>query len=650
MITTMKKYILLLAASLGLASCDFLDREPLDFGSEDSYYRTVDDIRIAVNEFYEILPTNNSLWGGLYSQDVQSDNQCSAGLQNLFYPGDKKTVKMGSSCQWNFSNLRGINFFINKTESNLNAIIGNKDYVNHYLGEGYFFRAYDYFRLLRNYGDAPLLTQVLNDDKNELSAASVRYPRNEVARFILADLDKAATLLMEKAPESGRVTRDAALALKSRVALYEATWEKYHAGTCFVPGNNKWPGRDTWPDFKFKAGSAEAEIQWFLDQAIEASKLVADNHPLDSDYGAMFNSDGTFPEGGEVILARYYMNGVLSHSCSAFLRAGGGCGLTRAAVNSFLMTNGLPIYADASGYQGDEISYYEMQNRDARLTASVRPGGRLINTTLVDGKYVNDTIYYWKPYIYNSGNEKSTTGYELKKWLSDEPAQRIQYACTTAVPLLRSAEARLNYIEAYYERFQSLDGTCQQYWTELRLRAGVDADYNKTIAYTDLEQENDLAVWSRSKEIDKTLYNIRRERRCELIAEGMRLDDLKRWRALDMMNGNGNVGENKGLYTGYQPEGFNLWTEMYKMYSSKEIDESVVTQSSISKYLHPLQISSTSAAYEGYNFPKQHYLEPIPISEFLLTVDDATGVSTIYQNPGWPSKTDGTADYNYDCD
>ena len=178
----------------------------------------------------------------------------------------------------------------------------------------------------------------------------------------------------------------------------------------------------------------------------------------------------------------------------------------------------------------------------------------------------------------------------------------------------------------------------------------MSTDYAKTIAATDLTKENDLAVWSRSQEVDATLYNIRRERRCELIAEGLRLDDLKRWRALDMMNGRGNVGENKDLYTGYQPEGFNLWTEMYKMYSSKEIDETVVSQSNISKYLHPLQVSSTSAAYEGYDFPKQHYLEPIPISEFLLTVDGATGASSIYQNPGWPQKTDGTADYGYDCD
>ena len=68
------------------------------------------------------------------------------------------------------------------------------------------------------------------------------------------------------------------------------------------------------------------------------------------------------------------------------------------------------------------------------------------------------------------------------------------------------------------------------------------------------------------------------------------------------------------------------------------------------------EISSTSAAYQGYTFPKQHYLEPIPISEFLLTVSSdgvtptSAGMSMLYQNPGWPVDADGPAVYSYDCD
>ena len=641
-ITTMKnlKTILLAVSAAVMVSCnDFLEREPLDFGNEETYFKTADDLKMFANDLYSALPTNKTLWGGLYTEDVTSDNQCASYAQQLFYKGDKKTVQVASS-EWNFSRLRTINYFINKIAANeANGTLDASDAsVRHYLGEAHFFRAYDYFRLLRNFGDVPIFTEMLPDDQSELTAHSKRSPRNEVARFIISDLDEAASLLMAEAPESGRICRDAALQLKARVALYEATWERYHAGTCFVPGTSKWPGAKTWPDFQFKAGSAEAEIDYFLDQAIEASKLVADARQLDADYESMFNSTTAFGNGDEVILARYYQKGVLSHSCSAFLKNGGGCNVTRALVNSYLMKNGLPIYDDNSGYQGDRVSYYEFQNRDPRLTGSVRAAGSLIETRQDDnGRYVNDTIYYYRPMIYQSGQEKATTGYELKKWCSDDEAQRIQYDCTTAVPILRAAESYLDYIEAYYERYHQLNTTCREYWQALRRRAGMDEDFQKTIDATDLSKENDLGVYSHGAMVDKTLYNIRRERRCEFIAEGMRLDDLKRWRSLDNM-------------VNYQPEGFNMWDEMYKMYDANQRDESLVSQSSVSKYLRPLQISSTSVAYGGYTFPKQHYLEPIPISEFLITGGGVASESTLYQNPGWPSNADGTADYNYDCD
>lgn len=634
------KTILLTVSAAFLVSCnDFLEREPLDFGNEDTYFKTADDLKMFANDLYSALPTNKTLWGGLYTEDVTSDNQCASYAQQLFYKGDKKTVQVASS-EWNFSRLRTINYFINKIAANeSNGTLDASDAsVRHYLGEAHFFRAYDYFRLLRNFGDVPIFTEMLPDDQSVLTARSKRSPRNEVARFIIGELDEAASLLMAEAPESGRICRDAALQLKARVALYEATWERYHAGTCFVPGTSRWPGAKTWPDFHFKAGSAEAEIDYFLDQAIEASKLVADARQLDTDYESMFNSTTAFGSGDEVILARYYQKGVLSHSCSAFLKNGGGCNVTRALVNSYLMKNGLPIYDANSGYQGDRVSYYEFQNRDPRLTGSVRAAGSLIETRQDgSGHYVNDTLYYYRPMIYQSGQEKATTGYELKKWCSDDEAQRVQYDCTTAVPILRAAESYLDYIEAYYERFHQLNATCKEYWQALRRRAGMDEDFQKTIDATDLSLENDLGVYSHGAMVDKTLYNIRRERRCEFIAEGMRLDDLKRWRSLDNM-------------VNYQPEGFNMWDEMYKMYDASQRDESLVSQSSVSKYLRPLQISSTSVAYGGYTFPKQHYLEPIPISEFLITGGGVAAESPLYQNPGWPSNADGTADYSYDCD
>lgn len=637
----MKKFKYIFGAFLlagSVASCNFLDREPMDFGDENAYYKTVDDLELAVNDFYQILPKMEYLWGGPYEDDNTSDNQCGNWPNNMFYPGDKKTVQQANS-EWKFVNLRGINFFINKTKEQMDAgaITGTKEFIDHYWGEGYFFRAYEHFRLLRNYGDAPILEVMLPDDEATLAQASKRHPRNEVARFIIEDLKRAEELMMENAPAEGRLSKDAARLLRARVALYEATWEKYHANTAFVPGNPKWVGASMYPDFQFKAGDAQKEIEYFLDQAIEAADLVASHRALDDDYIAMFNRLTPFSSNDEVILARYYQMGILSHSASNYLgRTGGGTGFTRALVNTFLMKNGLPIYADGSNYGGDTYMLDEMKDRDERLVNSVKIAGSDIETVQgPDGTLVNDTIYYYRPQLTLSGNEASPTGYELKKWVSNEPGQQEQGQGTSATPILRAAEAYLIYLEAYYERHGNLGGNCDRYWTELRRRAGVDTDYNKTIAATDLSKENDLAVYSKGIEVDKTLYNIRRERRCELMGEGMRLDDLKRWRALDNMKD-------------YQVEGMNLWDEMYKMYDNGALN-GVVSPSGVSNYIRPLQKTSTSVAYNGYNFPKPHYLEPIPISEFLLTVD-GSGNSTLYQNPGWPTKSDGIADYSYDCD
>jgi hypothetical protein len=646
----MKKIFILaaVASSMALASCsDFLERKPLDFGDEETYYNSASDLKIAANDFYDLLPTNKELWGGLYTQDINSDNQIGANPDNQshLYRGNKRTLSIDdSNCTWNFKKLRGINFFINKIEGRESEISGATSEVSHYLGEGYFFRAYFYFTRLVDFGDLPIITEMLPDDAETLTAASERSPRNEVARFILEDLDKAVNLLQATAPESGRITKYAALALKSRVALFEATWERYHANTCFVPGNNKWVGKDYHPDFQFKAGSAEAEVNFFLDQAIDASQQVAQAFSLDKDYFGMFNNIETFADDDEVLLARYYKAGVITHSCSAFLKSGGGCGVTRAAVQTFLMANGLPWYANNSGFTTDATSYEELQNRDPRLTGSVRAAGRFINVVQnpTTGRNEADTIYYYKPALTASGNSKATTGYELSKWLAEDDGntkdgQRVQYYCTTAVPILRAGECYLNYIEAYYERHHNLGGNCDTYWRALRRRAGVDEDYNKTIANTDLSQENDLAVWSKGVEVSPTLYNIRRERRCELIAEGLRLNDLKRWRSLDMM-------------VDYQPEGINLWGgSISSMYSSSDLSSDVVSQAGVSDYIRPLQIKASSLVYDGYNFPKQHYLEPIPLSEFLLTIG-SDGKSVLYQNPGWPTNTDGTADYTFDCD
>lgn len=626
----------LLVVGIAFSSCNnFLDCSPEDFGDETSYFRNPNDLKMSVNTFYSILPRMKENNTGVYSEDNLSDNQMGTGPNAMFYPGDKRTVQQGSS-EWKFENLRGINFFINKAEEKKaeGSLTGSIDLINHYIGEGYFFRAYDYFRLLTNYGDVPILTKMVPDNPSLIADLTKRKPRNEVARFILSDLDKAIEMMLSNAPESGRVTKDAALVFKARVALYEATWEKYHAGTCFVPGNEKWVGNGYTENFSFPAGSAEAEINFFLDEAIQAAEQVASTRSLDNNYIAMFNSLKEFPNTSEVILARYYKSSVITHSCSNYLgRTGAGTGITRALANSYLTKNGLPIYANNNDqYKGDLMPFYEMINRDERFSSSIKGGGLIYKD-----EEQTDTLAYFLPQVTQTGAESATTGYQINKWVSYEEGQDVYTQGTSATPIFRAAEAYITYIEAYYERYGRLDDKCDTYWRALRRRAGVEENYQVTIDNTDLALENDLATKWKGAFIDPTLYNIRRERRCEFIAEGLRFNDLRRWRALDNM-------------VNYQIEGINLWEWMHTLYKKGSLAEGIVSQAGVSNYLRPLQRVATSSAYFGYNFPKPHYLEPIPISEFILNTDKLTGKSTLYQNPGWPSDADGTADYSYDCD
>lgn len=325
----------------------------------------------------------------------------------------------------------------------------------------------------------------------------------------------------------------------------------------------------------------------------------------------------------EVLLAKSYIGSVNGHGVNKALSLAGKTGYTRSLVESFLMKDGLPIYVSGQ-YKTDATIELVLMNRDNRLTESLNPTGL--------------------PRIWSHESEYTPTGYQVSKWLSSDPAQSgSETSGTTANPIFRSAEAYCIYLEAYYEKHRGLDGKCDQYWKALRTRAQVDTDYQKTINNTDLSKERDLAA--KTKGIDATLYNIRRERRCEFIAESMRLNDLKRWRALDYM-------------VHYEMMGMNLWTEMSKRYAAAKIDlkPDVVSQYDANDpdgvYIKVFKVNETDKAYNGYNFPKQHYLEPIPLSEILLTADDPNDLenSNIYQNPGWPVASGSLADYTYDCD
>ena len=632
--------VLLLSCSLAiLPACDdFLDEEPQSEVSPEKYLLNESQLEAYVNKYY----ADYDNW--------KSDSDDKGGMIPSFWGSENGSTYKDvaqSGGKWNFTNINALNYYLQTVVPRLEngELTGTESNLKHLVGEGYFLRALEYFFRLQRLGDFPIVKTVLPDEQEALTEASKRSPRNEVARFILSDLDQAISLMNNNVKKT-RLSKNAALLLKSRVALFEATWEKYHAGTALVPNGTGWPGagKDYNAGYQFPSGSIEKEIEFFLTEAMSAASQVADavqlteNNQIIRDqaskgknpYYDMFASHD--PSGySEVIMYRGYdlsLNN--SHHFNHYLYSGGNTGYTHQFEQVFLMENGLPVYAAGSGYAGDDYITDTKIDRDWRW--------RLFMKAPKEAKAVDNiaTVEYFPeaPRLYVSDAKNATsTGYIQGKGYSLDYNDQLLGKDQTAFVVYRASEAYLNYIEASYLKNGNIDATADKYWKALRARAGVDTDYQKTINATDMSKEalNGWDAYSQGALVDATLYNIRRERRCEFIGEGFRYMDLIRWRALDQLNG-------------YQLEGAKIFGPMKSIFGDNlkydQADEknNNVSSPSLSDYLRPNQVTSTNQYYNGLYFYEAHYLDPIAVQHFMITSPDGSTVSQspIYQNPGWP--------------
>ena len=149
----------------------------------------------------------------------------SPSFDNKYVPGLWKVGQTGGD--WDFGNIRSCNYFLNNVEAKRKAglLSGGNANIRHYIGEVYMIRAFVYFDKLQKLGDFPIIKSVLPDEWQTLAEASKRQPCNEVARFIIQDLDSAINLMQTTAPDGkkNRLSKYCAYQLKSRVALFEAT-------------------------------------------------------------------------------------------------------------------------------------------------------------------------------------------------------------------------------------------------------------------------------------------------------------------------------------------------------------------------------------------------------------------------------------------
>ena len=262
------KGVLALVVAASFTSCnDYLDKLPESQVTPENYFNQEAHIEAYANNLYtSILPSSGNWSYGTYGGDLDTDNMVSLNYNTIYIPGRWHTSM--SEGNYSFTNINNCNYFFDQVMPKYEAgeINGNENNIRHYIGEMYFMRAYSYFIMLQRYGDFPIIRTCLPDDLEVLSEASQRKPCNEVARFILEDLDKAYEFMSDARMATTRLNADVARLIKSRVALYMGTWLKNFAGTPFVPNGEGWPGKEKAynADYQFPSGSLENEYKWFL--------------------------------------------------------------------------------------------------------------------------------------------------------------------------------------------------------------------------------------------------------------------------------------------------------------------------------------------------------------------------------------------------
>lgn len=660
--------LVLLSIVLTITSCadKFLDLEPKSEVTPDYYLYKESELAAYTISLYDMFPSHSQWSYGIYGNDSHTDNQINVTHADKYIPKQWRVAENGGA--WNFDDIYDCNYFLSivPDRHERGEIVGSNEMIDHYIGEMYMLRAYTFFEKVKALGDFPILTENLPLDEDSLIAASERKPHSEVVRFIIEDLDKAIDLMKAESPDGNRrnrLSKYCALLFKSRVALYEATWLKYFKGTAFVPNGSGWPGaeKDYNKDYQYQAGSIDAEINWLLDQSIAAAEEVAEAHELTPNTETLQQSEKEEPNPyfnmfgsvdmslfSEVMLWRQYSEGLnICHNVEVGVsRANSGVGVSRGLVDNFLMGNGLPIYAQGSGYAGDSLIANVRQGRDTRLSLFLKDSGQINiwkDASLATHAYLVEPI----PDI-TAGNvdNKCTSGYLLRKGGSFDGIQGRSGVGTVGAIVFRASEAYLNYMEAYYERHGSIGGKVDVYWNELRNRAGIIGDISTTTGAIDMtkESDSDWGSYSGGELIDDaTLYCIRKERRSELIAEGMRDMDLRRWRAKDQMietpyHMEGFKLHNSGISSWYQNESGD-WNDDISWEGDGSGKTPTVSDPSISDYLRPYQVMRTNLAYGGYHWVMAHYWEPIANTHFRLTSSSGSGDysdSPIYQNPGWP--------------
>lgn len=477
------------SAMLLFTSCNELDLAPTNKFTDLNYWTSSEKASAVLSMGYSQMYSA----GYFFSTERLSDN---------LYEGrgstDEKIITAGQadpalgrfSTEWKecFEGIKTCHTFLENVDRVPNM---DENLKARMKAEARYIRASLFFRLACHYGDVPLFDY--NQTLQEANSVS-RSPKSEVISFVRSELNDVANILPAKdgyaEKDRGRITKGAAMVLLARTYLYEGDWSNV-ASVCEKIMNGE-----------------------------------CGNYQLFSSYEGLFLPENEYND--EVILDMGYV--LTLRTWSEFydaipLSVGGRINAfapTQELVDDYIMKNGKAINEAGSGYdEGDPYT-----NRDPRFEKTIVYHG--YKWTKGDG--TTSTIYI-KPgsseeagasnldEYAGPGQNATGTGYYLRKYF--DPTAPAGMAAGLNIILMRYADVLLMYAEAKYEQGQMNADVWNKTIRPIRQRAGfTDAsalDY-PTSGLQDV---------------------IRRERRCELAVEGLRLFDIRRWKTIEtVMNGN----------------------------------------------------------------------------------------------------------------
>ena len=629
-----KKYLFIAAALLGmsLSGCYDLDQQPQGELSSTNAFRTTGEITMYLNQFYQGSvqisgggsvsntvvkgqSTNVGNASGIAFTDLNSDDLIGAVI-NTRLAGETALSNAGDLTEYYI--IRNVNFLLKNIN---NCEEQGTDAFKQCLGEAYYFRAACYYQLLIKYGGVTWMEDLLEPDKSLMELP--RNTRTEIADHILADLDLAIENLNSQSSNATmRVHKDVARALKSEVALFAGTWEKYHRqkNTPFY-------------DKTLSDGDAQAKIQSYLTQAYQAAEEVMNGpwrihntgNPL-TDYRDMF-IDLDLTDNQEVLWWKKYDAAAgIGHAVTRFLNKGGGqCGPSAGLVDDYLTIDGRPFVGAeklaAKRHYGDEL---QPDVRDPRLSQTVCLPGQPLRPN-------NEYVFQYPPLNGNSYHQ-NTSGYSVLKYVefntTYQPTVEGEFSSQAPAIQVRFADVLLNYAEALAE----LDGAgnaarIQSALKPLRDRVGMPG--------VDFAREYNTDPEYPFNNLDMYIQAVRRERHVEKALEGCRLNDILRWAAADVLiHGKTPVG---ALFVGSDLEEQNQEGGFYEaegllIYDQAEGNNLHLTGNpgDALRYIVPF---NNEGYPDGWQFNlERDYLQPI--KEEMVNPGDLTN-GAWEQNPGW---------------